>query len=127
MDHMTDAYGEEENPGEIVMEATILPGQQREKTQLYCGLHPNDCHRFCNKLVQDTIRNYSAIQQLAPRMQQLRSKTADILMAERSFLMNNVQNIQSQLENMKRDSRSVSGVNTCFYYVTRQGGGSLTT
>ena len=32
--------------------------------------------------------------------------------------MNTVHSIPSQLENLKRDSRSVSGVNTCFYYVT---------
>jgi hypothetical protein len=51
-------------------------------------------------------------------MQQLESSPEDRLMAEQNFLMNTVHSIQNQLENLKRDSRSVSGVNTCFYYIT---------
>jgi hypothetical protein len=61
MDHMTVAYDEEENPGEIVMEATILPEQQGDKTQPYYGVDPNDyCLRFCNKLVHNITMDFSA-------------------------------------------------------------------
>jgi hypothetical protein len=123
MGHKIYADDEEENPGEMIMEATVLPKQQGDKIQPYCGMDPNDCLRFCNKLVQSITMDFSAnnilTRQLTPKLQQLENNPANKLMAERNFLMNKVHSIQSQLESLKRDSHSVSGVNTCFYYVTR--------
>ena len=116
------ANDEEENPGVMMMAATVLLEQQEDKIQPYCGAGPNNCLRFCNKLVQSITMNLSAhnrsTRQLDPKLQQLGNAPANRLMAERSFLINKVHSMQSQLESLKRDSRSVSGVNTCFYYVT---------
>ena len=101
---------------------TVSPEQHGDKNQPYCGVDPDNCHRFCNKLMQDITMDHSAhnrlTRQLYPRLQQLGNTPANRLMAERSFLMNKVHSMQSQLESLKRDSRSVSGVNTCFYSVT---------
>ena len=57
MDQMTDAYIEVENTGKIAMEATVLHEQKEDRSQCYCGIDPNDCYRFCNKLVQNTTRD----------------------------------------------------------------------
>jgi hypothetical protein len=49
----------------------VLPEQQGDKIQPCCGVDPNDCLRFCNKLVQnitmDFPANKSLTQQLTPR------------------------------------------------------------
>jgi hypothetical protein len=122
MGRMINADDEEENSGEVMMEATVQPEQHGDKIQPHCGVDPNYCLRFCNKLVQSITMDLSAnnrlTRQLAPKLQQLKNNPANKLMAERNFLMNNVHSIQSQLESLKRDSRSVSRINTCFYYVT---------
>ena len=112
------ANGEEENPGEMMMEASVLPEQHGDEIQPYYGLDPNNCLRFCNKLVQsitmDLFAHNRLTRQLDPKLQQLENNPANRFMAERHFLMNKVHSIRSQLESLKRDSRSVSGVNTCF-------------
>jgi hypothetical protein len=110
----------EENLGTMMMAATsVSPEQHGDKKQPYCGVDPDNCLRFCNKLMQSITMDLSAnnklTRQLDPRLQYLGNTSANKLMAERSFLMNKVNSVQSQLESMRRDSRSVSGVNTCFY------------
>ena len=52
-----------------------------------------------------------------PKGQCQANTPANIFLAEQNFLLNNVKIVQSQLESMRRDSRFVSGVNTCIHSV----------
>ena len=55
---------------------------------------------------------------MALQMQRQENTPANIFLAEQNFLTNNVQSMQNKLANLERDSRSVSGGNTCFHSVT---------
>jgi hypothetical protein len=58
VDQMTDAYIKVGNTSKIAMEATVSL-ERADRSRCYCGIDPNDCYRFCNKLVQNTTRGAS--------------------------------------------------------------------
>ena len=91
--------------------------QHGERTnQLPCHFEQNR-KRWTMTVVMPADEEIAKRVGLALHVQHRANTPANIFLAEQNFLLNNVKIVQSQLESMRRDSRFVSGVNTCIHSV----------